>query len=93
MIGFHFKLLYSDLNHLHETQMSVLCDLFLPGPPVIDFGKVCLKSTNQKHLNIVNNLNQYIHVVAEVCLICLLLSLLQLISAAHYHGGGHLLLR
>ena len=32
------------------------------GPPTIDFGEVCLRSTNQKQLRVINNLNQYIHV-------------------------------
>ncbi|XP_055888207.1 cilia and flagella-associated protein 47-like isoform X1 [Biomphalaria glabrata] len=36
------------------------------GPPVIDFGKVCVGSVCHQELNIVNNLDQYIHVVAEI---------------------------
>ncbi|KAH9504693.1 Cilia- and flagella-associated protein 47 [Bulinus truncatus] len=36
------------------------------GPPTIDFGKVCVRSICQKELNIVNNLDQFIHVVAEI---------------------------
>ncbi|KAL3884217.1 hypothetical protein ACJMK2_030436, partial [Sinanodonta woodiana] len=36
------------------------------GPPTIDFGNVCLRSVTTKHINIINNLNQYIHVVAEI---------------------------
>ncbi|XP_048239518.1 cilia and flagella-associated protein 47-like isoform X3 [Haliotis rufescens] len=36
------------------------------GPPTIDFSSVCLRSNSQKELNIINNLDQYIHVVAEI---------------------------
>ena len=36
------------------------------GPPTIDFGEVCLKSVSTKLLNIVNNLDQYIHVNVHV---------------------------
>ncbi|XP_013416633.1 cilia- and flagella-associated protein 47 isoform X1 [Lingula anatina] len=36
------------------------------GPPTIDFEEVCLRSNNTKDLNIVNNLDQYIHVVVEI---------------------------
>ncbi|XP_071954714.1 cilia- and flagella-associated protein 47-like isoform X2 [Antedon mediterranea] len=36
------------------------------GPPVIDFRRVCLKSTSARSLNIVNNLDQYIHILVEI---------------------------
>ncbi|XP_072178621.1 cilia- and flagella-associated protein 47-like [Diadema setosum] len=36
------------------------------GPPTIDFAEVCLKSTSSKQLSIVNNLDQFIHVVVEI---------------------------
>ncbi|KAK3775916.1 hypothetical protein RRG08_017206 [Elysia crispata] len=36
------------------------------GPPTIDFGQICLKSTCQRELNIINNLETHIHVVAEI---------------------------
>ncbi|XP_033113331.1 cilia- and flagella-associated protein 47-like isoform X2 [Anneissia japonica] len=36
------------------------------GPPVIDFGRVCLKSTSSRSLDIVNNLSQYIHILVEI---------------------------
>lgn len=36
------------------------------GPPTLDFGQVCLRSVITRNLSIVNNLNQYIHIVAEV---------------------------
>ncbi|XP_071134806.1 cilia- and flagella-associated protein 47-like isoform X3 [Mytilus edulis] len=36
------------------------------GPPVLDFGKVCLRSVRTMNLSIVNNLKQHIHVVAEI---------------------------
>ena len=38
----------------------------ITGPPMIDFGRVCLRSVSQRELNIVNNLNQFIHVVVHV---------------------------
>lgn len=38
----------------------------ISGPPTIDFGQVCLRSVSIKHLEIVNNLDQYVQVVAEV---------------------------
>ncbi|KAK3096977.1 hypothetical protein FSP39_005325 [Pinctada imbricata] len=36
------------------------------GPPTLDFGKVCLRSVVTRNLSIVNNLNQHIHIVAEI---------------------------
>ncbi|XP_078698604.1 cilia- and flagella-associated protein 47-like isoform X8 [Branchiostoma floridae x Branchiostoma belcheri] len=36
------------------------------GPPTIEFGEVCLRSTSVKELNIMNNLNQYIRVVVDI---------------------------
>ncbi|XP_078495986.1 cilia- and flagella-associated protein 47 isoform X1 [Ciona intestinalis] len=36
------------------------------GPPTIDFGEVCLRSTNNKQLHIVNNLNHFIHVQVTI---------------------------
>ncbi|XP_059154686.1 cilia- and flagella-associated protein 47-like isoform X2 [Physella acuta] len=36
------------------------------GPPTIDFGVICLRSVCQKELNIINNLDTYIHLVAEI---------------------------
>ncbi|XP_041462969.1 cilia- and flagella-associated protein 47-like isoform X1 [Lytechinus variegatus] len=36
------------------------------GPPTIDFKEVCLKSTSVKQMNIVNNLDQFVHVVVEI---------------------------
>ena len=36
------------------------------GPPTVDFGQVCHKSISQKDLNIINNLDQYVHVVVNV---------------------------
>ncbi|CAH1800026.1 unnamed protein product [Owenia fusiformis] len=36
------------------------------GPPVIDYGEVCLRSVSTQELNITNNLNQYVHVVVDV---------------------------
>ncbi|XP_070567350.1 cilia- and flagella-associated protein 47-like [Ptychodera flava] len=36
------------------------------GPPTINFGEVCLKSTSIKYMDIVNNLRQYIHVVVDI---------------------------
>jgi hypothetical protein len=36
------------------------------GPPVLDFGSVCLRSISTKYLEIVNNLDQNVLVVAEV---------------------------
>lgn len=36
------------------------------GPPTIDFGQVCLRSTNMKQLNIINNLDQHIHVQVKI---------------------------
>ncbi|XP_035825915.1 cilia- and flagella-associated protein 47 [Aplysia californica] len=36
------------------------------GPPTIDFGQICLRSCCQRELNVVNNLDQYIHIVAEI---------------------------
>ncbi|KAL4233464.1 hypothetical protein ACF0H5_008145 [Mactra antiquata] len=40
--------------------------LVVIGPPVLDYGKVCLRSISTKHLEIVNNLDQYVQVVAEI---------------------------
>ncbi|XP_077977423.1 cilia- and flagella-associated protein 47-like [Glandiceps talaboti] len=36
------------------------------GPPTLDFGEVCLKSTSIKHMDIVNNLGQHIHIVVDI---------------------------
>ncbi|CAG5120336.1 unnamed protein product, partial [Candidula unifasciata] len=36
------------------------------GPPVIDFGQVCVRSICQKEVKIINNLSQFIHIVAEI---------------------------
>ncbi|XP_022089961.1 cilia- and flagella-associated protein 47-like isoform X2 [Acanthaster planci] len=36
------------------------------GPPTIDFGQVCLKSTSVQKLNIINNLDQFIHVEVDI---------------------------
>ncbi|XP_064627283.1 cilia- and flagella-associated protein 47-like isoform X2 [Lineus longissimus] len=36
------------------------------GPPTLEFDDVCLRSVSTKNVNIVNNLNQYIHVVFDV---------------------------
>nr|XP_039264663.1 cilia- and flagella-associated protein 47-like isoform X2 [Styela clava] len=36
------------------------------GPPTIDFGQVCLRSTNMKQLSIINNLDQHIHVQVTI---------------------------
>ncbi|XP_076799523.1 cilia- and flagella-associated protein 47-like isoform X2 [Clavelina lepadiformis] len=36
------------------------------GPPTIDFGEVCLRSTNHKQLHIVNNLDHYILVQVTI---------------------------
>ncbi|KAI0223616.1 Cilia- and flagella-associated protein 47 [Lamellibrachia satsuma] len=44
-------------NELHQI---------IIGPPTIDFGEVCLKSVSEKCLNIVNNLEQFIHVIVEL---------------------------
>ena len=39
------------------------------GPPLVDFSKVCLRSTSRRDISIVNNLDTYIHVVVQVCII------------------------
>jgi hypothetical protein len=39
------------------------------GPATLDFDKVCLRSVVNRNLSIINNLNQYIHIVAEVGII------------------------
>ncbi|XP_033635373.1 cilia- and flagella-associated protein 47-like isoform X1 [Asterias rubens] len=36
------------------------------GPPTLDFGQVCLKSTSVQKLNIINNLDQFIHVEVDI---------------------------
>ena len=36
------------------------------GPPLVDFGKVCLRSTSRRDISIVNNLDSYIHIVVQV---------------------------
>ncbi|XP_076467202.1 cilia and flagella-associated protein 47-like [Babylonia areolata] len=38
----------------------------LVGPPTIEFGKVCLRSVSHKELTIINNLQRYILVEAEI---------------------------
>lgn len=57
---------------------SLIHFVFILGPPVLDFGKVCLRSVRTMNLSIVNNLKQHIHVVAEVCIFVLLHHLLKL---------------
>ena len=39
------------------------------GPPLVDFSKVCLRSTSRRDISIVNNLDTNIHVVVQVCII------------------------
>ncbi|BFZ09423.1 hypothetical protein BsWGS_12463 [Bradybaena similaris] len=36
------------------------------GPPAVEFGQVCMRSVCQKELKIINNLSQFIHIVAEI---------------------------
>ena len=36
------------------------------GPPLVDFGKVCLRSTSRRDISIVNNLDTYIHIIVQV---------------------------
>ncbi|KAL5010428.1 hypothetical protein ScPMuIL_012733 [Solemya velum] len=36
------------------------------GPANIEFGQVCLRSINTRNLSVTNNLDQYIHIVAEI---------------------------
>ncbi|XP_055954756.1 cilia and flagella-associated protein 47 [Patella vulgata] len=36
------------------------------GPSTIDFSKVCLRSVSQKDIVIINNLDQFVHIVAEI---------------------------
>ncbi|XP_052708553.1 cilia and flagella-associated protein 47-like isoform X1 [Crassostrea angulata] len=36
------------------------------GPATLDFDKVCLRSVVTRNLSIINNLDQYIHIVAEI---------------------------
>lgn len=45
---------------------SYSCSCIIPGPPTVDFGEVCLKSITHKEINIINNLNQYIHIDVNV---------------------------
>ena len=37
-----------------------------PGPPSVNFGEVCARSSCERELSIVNNLEQFVHVVIEV---------------------------
>ena len=49
----------------HFRQVLLYIPMFL-GPPVLDFGQVCLRSITTKNLNIVNNLDRHVLVIAEV---------------------------
>ena len=39
---------------------------YIPGPATIDFGRVCIRSITTKNMEIINNLDQNVLVVAEV---------------------------
>lgn len=45
----------------------------LVGPPLIDFGPVCLRSISRQEVSIVNNLEQYVHVNVQVSIPFLIL--------------------
>ena len=50
-----------------------MAHLIIVGPPLLDFGQVCLRSITTKNLNIVNNLDRHVLVVAQVGPIVVLL--------------------
>jgi len=50
------------------------------GPSLLDYGKVCLRSISTKNLEILNNLDQNVLVVAEVSSSCQLILLIVLYS-------------
>lgn len=51
---------------LTDSRLISVLYVVLAGPAVVDFGDVCPKSVSQKDISIINNLDQYIHFVANV---------------------------
>jgi len=43
------------------------CFFCVSGPTSLNFGEVCVRSTSQKEISIINNLDVFVHVVIKVC--------------------------
>jgi len=39
---------------------------FVLGPASLNFGEVCMRASSEKRIDIINNLDQFVHVVIEV---------------------------
>jgi len=63
----------SDVSDVSSCVIAFVVQLLLAGPASLNFGEVCARSTTEREVSIINNLDVFVHVVIKVrssCIYC-----------------------
>jgi len=63
----------SDVSDVSSCVIASVVQLLLAGPASLNFGEVCARSTTEREVSIINNLDVFVHVVIKVrssCIYC-----------------------